>query len=194
LVRSYEAGDWEQTDQLARRVGLADSDVSSSYVEATERANQILAGWRLPSNPSVKPAPAKAYPRKERRRSPRTLITGSITILWGRNPQEENVMQAMLMDISAFGARFRLGTRIPPGSWLMFNHHKIGISGRGTVRHCRMVKAGYEVGVEFSGGTGWDAASQRLGTDLRNLDVAIGRLETVNLPSVATAKNSGDPA
>lgn len=193
LARSYEAGDWEQTDQLARRLGLADSDVSNSYVEATERANQILAGWRLESKQSS-PAPVKTNPRKERRRAKRALIAGSLTILWGRHPQEENVMQATLLDVSAFGARFRLGTRVPPGSWLMFNHHKIGISGRGTVRHCRMVRSGYEVGVEFSGGTGWDAASQRLGTDLRNLNVAIGRLETVNLPGVPTGRSSGDPA
>ena len=119
-------------------------------VEATERANQILAGWRLESSQSVRPAPAKANPLKgAAAEQERTPLAGSLTILWGRHPQEENVMQATLLDVSAFGARFRLGTRVPPGSWLMFNHHKIGISGRGTVRHCRMVKSGYEVGVGF---------------------------------------------
>jgi EAL and modified HD-GYP domain-containing signal transduction protein len=193
LVRSYETGEWEHTDQLAGRLSLADFVVSNSYVEATERANHILAGWRSESNQNVRPAPTKAALRKERRRHKRDPIAASLTVLWGRNPQEEKVTQATILDISAFGARFRLSSQVPPGSWLMFNHHKIGISGRGTVRHCRLVKSVYEIGVEFTGGTGWDAVSQRVGTELRNLNDAIGRLETVKLPDIAIAGNGTMP-
>ena len=58
----------------------------------------------------------------------------------------------------------------------MFNHHKLGVSGRGTVRYCRSAKGQYEIGVEFSNGTGWDVASQRRNAELRNLNAAISRL------------------
>ena len=103
--------------------------------------------------------------------------------------------QASLVDVSAFGAKFRLTARIPAGSWLMFNHHKAGISGRGTVRYCRMVKSSYEIGVHFSGGTGWNAASNPFGAHLRNLSGAIDRLQAVKssarpaaVPDVAADK------
>ena len=46
------------------------------------------------------------------------------------------------------------------------------------VRHCRLIKGTYEIGVEFPGGTGWDAVLHRFGTHLRNLSVAIDRLQT----------------
>ncbi len=100
--------------------------------------------------------------KKERRRSRRDPLTASVPVLFGSSPEEEQVAHANLLDVSATGARFRLMVPVPVGGWLMFNHHKIQISGRGTVRFCRRAKGGYEIGVEFSGGTGWDVAAQRL--------------------------------
>jgi hypothetical protein len=111
--------------------------------------------------------PAPVVQRKDRRRAQRDEITGALTVLWGTNSQEERVTQANLIDVSARGAKFRINERIPSGSWLMFNHHPVGISGRGTVRYCRMVKCSYLIGVEFSGGTGWEAASLRFAQQLR---------------------------
>jgi hypothetical protein len=64
--------------------------------------------------------------------------------------------------------------RVPPGAWLMFNHHRMGIGGRGTVRHCRLIKGMYQIGVEVSSGTGWNISSHRAATNLRNLANAIG--------------------
>jgi hypothetical protein len=116
--------------------------------------------------------------KKEKRKIKRDSISGSLTILWGASAQEERVSRATLMDISARGAQFCLSERIPTGAWLMFNHHQIGISGRGTVRYCQLVKSSYRVGVEFSGGTGWKPASNSFATGLENLSIAVDRLQT----------------
>jgi hypothetical protein len=50
--------------------------------------------------------------------------------------------------------------RVPERSFLTCNDRKLGISGRGVVRYCNFVKGKYEVGVEFSGGTGWREPSE----------------------------------
>jgi len=100
--------------------------------------------------------------RKERRKGRRDPLTASVPVLFGSSPEEEQVARASLLDVSETGARFGLTVPVPVGGWLMFNHYQVQISGRGTVRFCRRVKSGYEIGVEFSGGTGWDAAAQRL--------------------------------
>jgi EAL and modified HD-GYP domain-containing signal transduction protein len=179
LARAYEAGEWEETRKLALGLGLTDEIVGGAYVDATAWTDEILRGHQ----PSPAAAPAKAesvVPKRERRRHRRDTIGGAIAVLWGTSSQEERVTQAHLSDVSAFGAKFMMAARIPPGSWLMFNHHKAGISGRGTVRYCRMIKSSYEVGVEFAGGTGWKGASNAFGAHLRNLNGAIDRLQTAS--------------
>lgn len=104
----------------------------------------------------------RAIPTKERRRGKREALSASLPVLFGTCPEDEQIAHANLVDVSASGARFRLATPVPAGAWLMFNHYKAQISGRGRVRYCRRVKGMYEIGVEFAGGTGWDAAKQRL--------------------------------
>jgi c-di-GMP-related signal transduction protein len=176
LLSVYEAGEWGQVRLSAQSLGLTDTAVTDAYVDATEWANQIVGQLRV-SEPKTTNS-GQAAPRKERRRVKRDPITGSVAVIWGNQPHEENLAQANLVDVSPVGARFRVGARVPPGAWLMFNHHKVGISGRGMVRHCRLIKGMYEIGVEFPGGTGWDAVLHRFGTHLRNLSVAIDRLQT----------------
>ncbi len=174
LLSLYEAGEWEKVRQSARSLGLTDSVVTGAYVDGTEWANEILSQLRV-SGETTKPG--QAAPRKERRRIKRDPITGSVAVIWGNQAHEECLAQANLVDVSPFGVRFRMLNRVPPGSWLMFNHYKVGITGRGTVRHCRLIKGMYEIGVEFPGGTGWDAVLHRFGTHLRNLSAAIDRLQ-----------------
>src|SRR5208282_4222317 len=128
--------------------------------------------------------PAASTAKKERRRAKRDPLSGSLAVLWGLNPGEERVSQASLIDVSARGAKFRVAERVPPGAWLMFNYHQVGISGRGTVRYCRMVRSSYLIGVEFSGGTGWRAGSERFTAQLQNLGVAIDQLETAEPAAV----------
>jgi c-di-GMP-related signal transduction protein len=179
LMRSYEAGDWEQVQQSAQSLGLTNAAVAGAYVDSTEWANHTLRQLQV-SQPSQATKARQGALKKERRQRNREAMTAKVTVLWGNQPQQECLAQATLVDVSAFGARFRLLARVPPGAWLMFNHHKVGLSGRGTVRHCRLIKGMYEIGVEFSSGTGWDTVSQRLGTHLRNLNGAIDRLQAGN--------------
>ena len=114
--------------------------------------------------------------KKEKRKGRRDPISGPLTILWGTNPLEEQISRASVIDLSDHGAKFRVTERIPSGSWLMFNYHQLGVSGRGTVRYCQMVKGGYNIGVEFSGGTGWNPANH-FSAELRNLSIAVDRLQ-----------------
>lgn len=184
LVRSYEAGEWEAAGPLALSLGLTVEVVGRAYVEATEWTDGILRGGQT-SRPAETPQPAESTPKKEKRRHRRDPIGGSLGVLWGANPQQECISQAKLVDVSAFGARFRVPARVPAGSWFMFNHGKAGIGGRGTVRYCRMVQGVYEIGVEFAGGTGWKAASNPFGAHLRNLGGAIDRLQAASAPAPA---------
>jgi hypothetical protein len=122
---------------------------------------------------------AAALPRKkEKRKSKRDAVSGVLTILWGSNAQEERISRANIIDLSSHGAKFRLSERIPAGAWVMFNYHQMGASGRGTVRYCQMVRSSYHIGVEFSGGTGWNPDSNRFATELRNLRLAVDSLQT----------------
>lgn len=102
--------------------------------------------------------PSYGSSTKDRRRGRRDALSASLTILWGSEPNEEQLARADLVNVSAKGARFRILRPIPMGAWLMFNYSQKQISGRGTVRSCRMVRGSYEIGVEFANGTGWDAS------------------------------------
>jgi hypothetical protein len=140
----------------------------------------------LPTVPvlETKPPEATAFSRdprkKEKRKSKRDPISGSVTVLWGTTAQEERISRANMIDLSSHGAKFRTSERIPAGSWLMFNYHQLGASGRGTVRYCQLVKSCYQIGVEFSGGTGWNPASNRFTAELRNLSIAVDCLQTTD--------------
>jgi PilZ domain len=129
------------------------------------------------------PAIATVVPRKkEKRKSKRDPVSGSLAILWGTNAQDERISRASIVDLSSHGAKFRMPERIPPGSWLMFNYHQMGASGRGTVRYCQLVRGSYHIGVEFSGGTGWNPNANRFASELRSLSLAVDSLQTADLP------------
>jgi hypothetical protein len=123
--------------------------------------------------------------KKEKRKSKRDPISGSITILWGTDAQEERLSRVNIVNLSDRGAKFRSTERIPPGSWLMFNYHRLGVSGRGTVRYCQLVKSSYHIGIEFSGGTGWNPNANGFTTELRNLSIAFDGLQTSDPPDAA---------
>lgn len=135
----------------------------------------------------LKPVPGNSR-KREKRKAKRDPISGSLPILWGTNSQEERISRATLIDLSDRGAKFRVTERIPAGSWLMFNYHQLGASGRGTVRYCQMVKSSYNIGVEFSGGTGWNPASNRFTAELRNLSIAVDRLQDADSTDARVAR------
>lgn len=181
LVRSYEAARWDAVEAAAGKTGITPAELCSAYVEATTWATQILQNspsqhTRDASKPGIAPAPS---PRRERRRHERSLVNATVTVLWGATPNEENLVRAKLVEVSARGAKFRLAARLPRGAWLMFNHKDLDVGGRGTVRHCRLAEGEYEVGVEIANGTGWDPAAKGRSKDLRRLGAAIQRFQSV---------------
>lgn len=96
-----------------------------------------------------------AFSKKNGRRHPRVPIDGQVRILWADADGREHVLQAKLLNISAYGIAFHADQAVPLRSYVTCNYEKLGIRGRGTVRHCTYCKGRYVIGVEFSGGTGW---------------------------------------
>jgi hypothetical protein len=62
---------------------------------------------------------------------------------------------ARVVEVSVSGLKLRLEHALPVRSFIVCNDRKLGVAGGGTVRYCIMSKGKYEVGVEFSAGTGW---------------------------------------
>jgi hypothetical protein len=75
--------------------------------------------------------------------------------LWHDANGRERVSNARLIDVSVSGIRLRVDEAIPVRAMLLCNDQRLGIRGNGAVRYCVMTKGKYEVGVEFTGGTGW---------------------------------------
>jgi len=163
-----------QVDEFARFAFLSKRPTISSTMD-------LLALQPAVDSKSLEVATRK----KDKRKGRRDPISGSITILWGTNSQEERISRASVIDLSDRGAKFRVAERIPAGSWLMFNYHQLGVSGRGTVRYCQMVKSAYNIGVEFSGGTGWNQSSKGFTAGLRNLSFAVDRLQEADSTDTA---------
>src|SRR5512133_3485594 len=99
--------------------------------------------------------------RSEARRHPRFPIEGALHVLFQDSSGRERVCNAKIVDVSVSGVRLRMDDRIPERSFLTCNDRKLGISGRGVVRYCIFVKGKYEVGVEFSSGTGWHEPGEK---------------------------------
>ena len=93
--------------------------------------------------------------KKNLRRHARDLIDGSLRILWEDADGREQVSQARIVNISPHGIGLHTNQAIPLRSPISCNDEKLGIRGRGTVRHCTYLKGKYRIGVEFNGGTGW---------------------------------------
>jgi|SRR5665213_41315 len=94
----------------------------------------------------------------ERRREHRVEVNARLAILCTGAEGQENRLHAHLIDISVKGARMRVPLRLERGTTVYFFSHQLSIGGRGTVRFCNTHPQGYEIGLEFPGGTGWKGA------------------------------------
>ena len=104
------------------------------------------------------------FAKRNLRRNVRDAIDGSLRILWEDAAGREQVSQAKIVNISPRGIGLRCDQAIPLRSPISCNDEKLGIRGRGTVRHCTFVKGKYQIGVEFSGGTGWRELAAKVET------------------------------
>jgi len=110
--------------------------------------------------------------KSERRRSQRSPISKTVTILWDDEGRESR-LQGKLLDISVSGARIWLPMKLPARALVSFNCPTMALGGRGSVRYCNSAKGGYEVGLELSNGTGWNDQNK----DLENLAAGLEQAE-----------------
>ena len=100
---------------------------------------------------------ANSLRKLEQRQHARQAIAGKLRVLWQDADGRERVCAAELVNISLKGLRIRVDIQMAPRTYVTVNDQEIGISGRGSVRYCRYEKGKYAVGLEFTGGTGWDS-------------------------------------
>jgi hypothetical protein len=105
-----------------------------------------------------------SFVKRNLRYHARDEVDGSLRILWEDAAGREQVSQAKIVNISPRGIGLRCDQAIPLRSPISCNDEKLGIRGRGTVRHCTFVKGKYQIGVEFSGGTGWRELAAKVET------------------------------
>lgn len=94
--------------------------------------------------------------KSEQRRQARQPLTGKLRILWEDAEGKQQVRTVELEDISRSGIKIRVDVQMAPRTYVTVNDREIGIMGRGSVRYCRYERGKYSVGLEFTGGTGWD--------------------------------------
>lgn len=95
-------------------------------------------------------APSDAPP-KERRAAPRWPFPGTAE-LWVPDETGEAVLQlATCLNLSRHGIGIKADFELPPGLELTLAIHQPEVSfhGRGRVRHCNEIEAGYYIGLEF---------------------------------------------
>lgn len=109
--------------------------------------------------------------QRDRRRRPRQPLSGFLRILWDNGSGAEHPARAQIVDVSSEGLRLRVEDRIPVRAQVSCNDPTLGIAGRGTVRYCIFVKGKYEIGLEFTGGTGWGKESAKAGKSHPVLEV-----------------------
>ena len=89
------------------------------------------------------------------RREVRYPLDGLLRILWVDSDGREVISKAQIVDVSVSGLKLRLEGKIPVRTYVSCNEPKLGVCGRGSVRYCHFAKGKFEIGIEFSGGTGW---------------------------------------
>ena len=89
------------------------------------------------------------------RRETRHPVQGTLRILWENSDGREVISRAQVVDVSPSGLKLRLEDKIPIRTYISCNEPKLGLCGRGSVRYCHFAKGKFDVGIEFTGGSGW---------------------------------------
>jgi EAL and modified HD-GYP domain-containing signal transduction protein len=140
LVGQYEAADWKAVSASAATLATKPACVGEAYSQSTLWAQQALHATTRKANS---------------RRHVRHAVQGSVTILWEDSARHEQVRIAQLVNVSTHGVQLLTPDRLPVQTGVHCSSPKLGISGRGVVRYCNPKHGKYEVGLEFSNGTGW---------------------------------------
>ena len=144
LATKYEVCDWNAVLALASKLGIELASIGQAYSESTLWAQQAL-------HATVRKA--------DSRREARYPSAGSLRICWEDSQGRERISIAKLSNISRSGLHLRVDENIPVRTLIACNDPQLGISGGGTVRYCNFSKGKFQIGVEFSNGTGWSPPS-----------------------------------
>jgi len=88
------------------------------------------------------------------RRETRHPLQGVLRILWENGEGREVISRAQVVDVSLSGLKL-IDDRIPIRTYVSCNKPRLGLCGRGSVRYCHFAKGKFDVGIEFTGGSGW---------------------------------------
>jgi hypothetical protein len=94
-------------------------------------------------------------PRANSRRYRRYALNSTIRLLWYDTEGSECIAEAKVVEVSVSGLKLCLDRALPVRSFIVCNDRELGVAGGGTIRYCIANHGKYEIGVEFSGGTGW---------------------------------------
>jgi hypothetical protein len=97
----------------------------------------------------------KSGRKNEARRYERQEASGRLQILWEDGTGEQKMMHGRIVNVSVEGVQVLVDEKIPVRSYVYCIDPKLGIRGRGSVRYCNFTKGKYQIGLEFSGGSGW---------------------------------------
>lgn len=164
------------------KLQIADTELVGDVVYSTAAGNYFCTGLRVPGNRAASVSTLLRAmwieplgydtPTRERtskferrtisRRDVRYSIKGTVRVLWRDGDGGEGILTAKVDNISEAGIRLRLDQKIPVRSYVSCNDEALGISGTGPVRYCRFAKGKYEVGLDFSGDSGWRNRGNRV--------------------------------
>jgi hypothetical protein len=99
--------------------------------------------------------PGKSGRKNEARRYARQEASGRLKILWEDGAGEQRMTQGRIVNVSVEGVQVLVEERIPVRSYVYGTEPALGIRGRASVRYCNFSKGKYQIGLEFSGGSGW---------------------------------------
>jgi len=107
-----------------------------------------------------------SHPKRkaERRHERRDPVDTAVILFFSDTEGQEATVPGRLLDVSEHGARFRTAREVCTSSTVKFRHAGLGVGGWGVIRYCNWSPAGFDVGVEFQGGTGWRHPTGALST------------------------------
>jgi hypothetical protein len=99
--------------------------------------------------------------QSDSRRQNRFAVNGEIRVLWTDDAGTDRISRATVLNVSKSGLQLRVDDKVPLRAYVFCNDRGLGICGRGSVRYCNAVKGKFVIGLEFSGGTGWNEPAEQ---------------------------------
>jgi PilZ domain-containing protein len=82
-----------------------------------------------------------------------------VQVHWKDRSGTDSSANGRTIDISEVGMRIKLPAQIDQGVYVTFIASKVPLRGTASVRTCKQQGMGYVIGLEFTGGLRWKAAS-----------------------------------